>query len=65
MLNTQGLMLNTQGLMVHHDLVSVHSCGRNYCDADEVTSIADAMESYGMRELGYEYINLDSTFYSY
>ena len=34
-------------------------CGRDYCTADELKSVADAMASNGMREAGYEYINLD------
>lgn len=34
-------------------------CGRDYCDAKEIMEIADAMASNGMKELGYEYINLD------
>ncbi|XP_065911762.1 uncharacterized protein [Dysidea avara] len=35
------------------------SCGRDYCDAKEIMSIADAMETNGMKDAGYEYINLD------
>ena len=37
----------------------VKRCGRDYCDKDEIMSIADAMASNGMKELGYEYINMD------
>ena len=36
-----------------------HRCGRDYCDAKEIMSIADAMETNGMKDAGYEYINLD------
>ena len=35
------------------------SCGRDYCDGEEIMAIADAMASNGMKELGYQYINLD------
>lgn len=35
------------------------SCGRDYCDANEIMSIADVMANNGMKEAGYEYINLD------
>lgn len=34
-------------------------CGRDYCSAKEIMSIADAMATNGMKEVGYEYINLD------
>ncbi|XP_065836434.1 uncharacterized protein [Oscarella lobularis] len=34
-------------------------CGRDYCDAKEVMSVADAMVENGMRNLGWKYINLD------
>ena len=34
-------------------------CGRDYCTSQEIMSIADAMASNGMKEAGYEYINLD------
>ena len=36
-----------------------HRCGRDYCDAKEIMSIADAMATNGMKEMGYEYINFD------
>ena len=39
--------------------VCVCRCGRDYCDAKEIMTIADAMASNGMKELGYEYINFD------
>ena len=35
------------------------NCARDYCDAQEIMEIADAMAANGMRALGYEYINLD------
>ena len=38
---------------------SVTRCERDYCDSKEIMSIADAMATNGMKELGYEYINLD------
>ena len=38
---------------------SLHRCGRDYCDAKEIMSIADAMATNGMKEMGYEYINFD------
>ena len=34
-------------------------CGRDYCDSDEVKGVADAMVKNGMKDLGWEYINLD------
>lgn len=34
-------------------------CGRDYCDSTEIMSVADAMASNGMKDVGYEYINLD------
>jgi len=34
-------------------------CLDDYCDEDEIKSIAKAMASNGMKELGYEYILLD------
>lgn len=34
-------------------------CGEDVCTAKEVMSVADAMASNGMKELGYDYINLD------
>ena len=36
-------------------------CGRDYCDSKEIMSVADAMASNGMKDAGYEYINLDGT----
>jgi len=44
-------------LVVTHQLM--HRCGRDYCDAEEIMSIADAMETNGMKDAGYQYINLD------
>ena len=37
-------------------------CGYDLCTASEIMNIADAMSTNGMRELGYEYINLDGTY---
>ena len=37
-------------------------CGRDYCSAKEIMSIADAMATNGMKQVGYEYINLDGGF---
>ena len=34
-------------------------CGRDFCNAQEIMEVADAMATNGMKELGYEYINLD------
>lgn len=34
-------------------------CERDYCNAQEIMEVADAMATNGMKELGYEYINLD------
>jgi len=34
-------------------------CERDYCNDQEVRAVADAMATNGMKELGYEYINLD------
>ena len=36
-----------------------YRCGRDYCDSTEIMKIADAMASNGMKDAGYEYINLD------
>ncbi|XP_019849586.1 PREDICTED: alpha-galactosidase-like [Amphimedon queenslandica] len=38
---------------------SLGRCGRDYCDAKELMAIADAMATNGMKEAGYEYINMD------
>ena len=45
--------------------VTIHRCQRDYCDAAEIMSIADAMEFNGMRDLGYTYINLDGKLFKY
>ena len=37
----------------------LYRCGYDLCTASEIMSIADAMATNGMKELGYEYINLD------
>ena len=37
----------------------IYRCGRDYCDAKEIMSIADAMATNGMKDMGYEYINFD------
>ena len=34
-------------------------CGRDYCDAKELMDIADAMVENGMKDVGFEYINMD------
>ena len=34
-------------------------CGRDYCDAKELMGIADAMVENGMKDAGFEYINMD------
>ena len=34
-------------------------CGYDLCTAEEIMSVADAMSTNGMKELGYEYVNLD------
>ena len=47
------------GLYIYSGIPWLHRCARDYCDAAEIMSIADAMESNGMRDLGYTYINLD------
>ena len=39
-----------------------YRCGRDYCDAQEIMEIADAMESNGMRDAGYTDINLDGEY---
>ena len=39
-------------------------CGRDYCSAKVIMSIADAMATNGMKEVGYEYINLDGVLIS-
>ena len=39
--------------------IILYRCGRDYCDAKEIMSIADAMATNGMKEMGYEYINFD------
>ena len=39
-----------------------YSCGYDLCKATEIMSVADAMASNGMKELGYEYINLDGIY---
>ena len=39
--------------------VALSSCGYDLCTAAEIMSVADAMSTNGMKELGYEYINLD------
>ncbi len=33
-------------------LTYIDRCGRDYCDAKEIMSIADAMASNGMKEMG-------------
>ena len=38
------------------------SCAYDLCYASEIMSIADAMATNGMKELGYEYINLDGMY---
>lgn len=38
---------------------SMGSCQTDYCNAEELMAIADAMANNGMKELGYEYINVD------
>lgn len=62
---------NGMELMVHHGKVSnsniiiclycclVYRCFNDYCNADEVMSIADALVANGMKDLGYTYVNLD------
>jgi alpha-galactosidase len=40
-------------------------CGYDLCTASEIMNIADAMSTNGMRELGYEYINLDDCWANY
>lgn len=35
------------------------TCGRDYCDEKEVRAAADAMVSNGMKDAGFNYINLD------
>lgn len=37
-------------------------CGRDYCDAKELMSVADAMATNGMKDAGYEYINIAGKF---
>jgi alpha-galactosidase len=37
---------------------SLGRCGRDYCDEGEVKEIADAMADNGMKDVGFEYINL-------
>ena len=34
-------------------------CGYDLCKDSEIMSVADAMATNGMKEIGYEYINLD------
>eukprot|EP01102_Stenamoeba_stenopodia_P001079 TRINITY_DN1094_c0_g2_i1.p1 TRINITY_DN1094_c0_g2~~TRINITY_DN1094_c0_g2_i1.p1 ORF type:complete len:418 (-),score=69.49 TRINITY_DN1094_c0_g2_i1:110-1363(-) len=41
------------------------SCGTDYCNQTEIMSVADAMASNGMYELGYRYINLDDCWADY
>lgn len=40
-------------------------CGRDVCTAKEIMAVADAMASNGMKDLGYEYINLDDCWADY
>jgi alpha-galactosidase len=35
------------------------SCGRDFCNAQEVMAVADAMTTNGMKDVGFQYINLD------
>ena len=39
--------------------IIAYSCQTDYCNAEELMAIADAMANNGMKELGYEYINVD------
>lgn len=41
--------------------VSLHGarCERDYCNDAELRAVADAMASNGMRDAGYQYINVD------
>jgi len=34
-------------------------CGRDYCDENEIKAMADVIVSSGLKDLGYEYVNLD------
>lgn len=34
-------------------------CGRDYCDEEEVKAMADVIVSSGLKDLGYQYVNLD------
>ena len=34
-------------------------CARDFCNEKEIMAIADTMVANGMRDLGYQYINLD------
>jgi alpha-galactosidase len=34
-------------------------CGRDYCDEDEIKAMADVIVSSGLKDLGYNYVNLD------
>jgi alpha-galactosidase len=44
---------------------TLERCGYDLCTASEIMNIADAMSTNGMRELGYEYINLDDCWANY
>ena len=44
---------------MHLYCLALHRCERDYCVSSEIKSVVDAMASNGMKELGYEYINLD------
>jgi len=35
------------------------NCGRDYCDDTEIREIVDAMSTNGMKDVGWEYVNLD------
>jgi alpha-galactosidase len=44
---------------------TLDECAYDLCYASEIMSIADAMATNGMKELGYEYINLDDCWADY
>lgn len=58
-LNKWVLPSDCGGIVSHHVIILNNSCGYDLCYASEIMSVADAMATNGMKELGYEYINLD------
>ena len=39
--------------------MGLYRCGRDFCNAKEVMAVADAMTTNGMKDVGFQYINLD------